>query len=314
MSKEESQNLFVIDIKNLLRRGHINDAIELIKKQASLKLINIAEFEDLLFDYNYFKKQDILGAISDDEILFYEKDIVHNLIKKVNKYASSQRVIESLQVEETDQLRNLLVMNRYDELFDFMEAKTQQFPRSLEDRFVRLEFEYQSLKTRDNRGVIAHEKYRLLLSNLTNSTLKLIDVLTDKEFLQHYNDNPLVFVVIAFHESMEPVYALLKELGNNFNLKVIRVKDVKDDFRITDRIISLINRSKFIIADLSLEKPNVYFELGYARGIGKRIITICNKRSDIHFDVKDWTCLFYSDMDDLRKNILPRFESEMNED
>ncbi len=34
--------------------------------------------------------------------------------------------------------------------------------------------------------------------------------------------------------------------------------------------MKMIGDANFVIVDLSLERPNVYYELGYARGLGKK--------------------------------------------
>ena len=44
-------------------------------------------------------------------------------------------------------------------------------------------------------------------------------------------------------------------------LEVKRVKDVPGDYRITDRIIRMIWEARLIVADLTYERPNVYFEI-----------------------------------------------------
>ena len=54
----------------------------------------------------------------------------------------------------------------------------------------------------------------------------------------------------------------------------------------------------------------MYFELGYARGFRKEVITMARKGTDLHFDVKDWTCIFYSDSRDLEEKLERWFESK----
>lgn len=89
-----------------------------------------------------------------------------------------------------------------------------------------------------------------------------------------------------------------------------RVKDVHGDYRITDKIIEMINEARLIIVDLSHERPNVYFELGYARGLKKTVVTIAREATTLHFDVKDWTCIFYRDSRDLERKLKDRLEYE----
>ena len=39
-----------------------------------------------------------------------------------------------------------------------------------------------------------------------------------------------------------------------------------------DDISELILKAEFIVCDLTLERPNVYYELGYAHGAGNRLV------------------------------------------
>lgn len=63
--------------------------------------------------------------------------------------------------------------------------------------------------------------------------------------------------------------------------------------------------------DLSHERPNVYFELGFARGLGKAVITIAREGTSIHFDVKDWTFISYIDSRLLERDLKKRFQFEL---
>lgn len=127
--------------------------------------------------------------------------------------------------------------------------------------------------------------------------------------------NPkLVFVIIAFRDDMEPIFEGIKAAGKAVGLDVKRVKDVIGDYRITDQVIQMINSARFIVTDLTHERPNVYFELGYARGMGKTVITIAREGTNVHFDVKDWTYLPYTDSRILEGDLKKRFEYELSKD
>jgi hypothetical protein len=124
-------------------------------------------------------------------------------------------------------------------------------------------------------------------------------------------DSRLVFVIMAFSDDMDPIFDGIKAAGKGLDLDVKRVKDMQGDYRITDQIIEMIQAARFVVADLSHERPNVYFELGYARGLGKTVITIARKETTVHFDVKDWTYIPYIDSRLLERDIRKRFEYEL---
>jgi hypothetical protein len=122
----------------------------------------------------------------------------------------------------------------------------------------------------------------------------------------------LVFVIMAIRNDMDPVFKGIESAAKQFNLSAKRVIDVPGDYRITEKIISMIQSAKFIVADLTHERPNVYFELGFARGKNKTVITIAKEGTPVHFDVKDWTYIPYSDSRIVESELIKRFEYELS--
>jgi TIR domain len=124
-------------------------------------------------------------------------------------------------------------------------------------------------------------------------------------------DPALIFVIISFKPSMEPVFEAIRQAARKVGLRAERVKDSKGDYRIIDRMLLLIRTARLIVADLTYERPNVYFELGYARGLGKTVITIARERTRIHFDAHDWPYLPYIDSRPLERDLLERMRHEL---
>lgn len=56
----------------------------------------------------------------------------------------------------------------------------------------------------------------------------------------------------------------------------------------------MIRSATAVVADLSEAKPNVFYEAGFARGIGKPTIAICSTPvKDLPFDVNHWNIIKY---------------------
>lgn len=53
---------------------------------------------------------------------------------------------------------------------------------------------------------------------------------------------------------------------------------------VLDDVWKRLNEAAFVLADLTLENPNVYYELGIAHTLGKEIIPIIQSQSRIPFD------------------------------
>jgi hypothetical protein len=83
-------------------------------------------------------------------------------------------------------------------------------------------------------------------------------------------DDTLIFVPTSFTQEMEPIFEGISAAASQVGLRAERVKDVVGDYRITEQVMKMIQSARLIVADLSLERPNVYFELGYARAWARR--------------------------------------------
>lgn len=60
--------------------------------------------------------------------------------------------------------------------------------------------------------------------------------------------------------------------------------------------LSVLEDSEFVLADLSLERPSCYFELGLAQALGKEVYLIAREGTDIHQAHGRNRTRFYSDL------------------
>jgi len=83
------------------------------------------------------------------------------------------------------------------------------------------------------------------------------------------------------------------------------MKDIPENKGITDRILSEIRRAEFVVADFSGERPNAYFEAGFAKGLGREIIWCCREADvgKLHFDIRHYGFVVWKDSDDLRQRL-----------
>lgn len=79
---------------------------------------------------------------------------------------------------------------------------------------------------------------------------------------------------------------------------------------ITDQIISRIRRARFLIADLTGERPNVYWEAGFAMGLGIPVIFCCtNIEKDAHFNTQQYYHIEESDPTKLKEALIARIQA-----
>jgi len=121
-----------------------------------------------------------------------------------------------------------------------------------------------------------------------------------------------VFVVMPFTESPDLIdaYNSFKDVCSKFNppYNCIRMDEITDINRITPEMLHRIKKSAIVIVDLSLERPNVYYELGYADALGKPIIVTAKEGTNIHFDAKDFPILFWNSQTQLKKDLEQRIQ------
>jgi hypothetical protein len=122
-----------------------------------------------------------------------------------------------------------------------------------------------------------------------------------------------VFIAMPMNTNSKPELAdthdSLKTVCESLGLTAKRVDDVQTNNRITDTIRDLIDTSEFVIADLSDNRPNVFFEAGYAEGVAKIPIYIAKTGTDLQFDVKDYPVIFYQNQRTLRDGVKVRLQS-----
>lgn len=120
------------------------------------------------------------------------------------------------------------------------------------------------------------------------------------------------FVAMWFADEMEAARREGFETGiRNAGYKPHRVDDAQHIDKIDDRIIAEIRRSKFLVADLTGHRGGVYYEAGFALGLGKPVFYTCRQdhKDDIHFDIRQFNCIIWSDPQELAVTLQARIEA-----
>ncbi len=122
------------------------------------------------------------------------------------------------------------------------------------------------------------------------------------------------FIAMWFDTSMD------EALKNGFVTAIdgagyypLRIDRKEHDDKIDDQIIAEIRRSAFVVADFTGNRPNVYYEAGFAHGLGRRVLFTCKQddRKDLRFDIRQFNVIEWERPEDivapLRNRILALF-------
>ena len=148
----------------------------------------------------------------------------------------------------------------------------------------------------------------------------------------------------VYREAVEPGIEYIEEGENEPRFRALRIDNREHTNDINDEIIAEIRKSRFIVCDLTGYRGGVYWEAGFAYGLGLEVIYTCredwlkeenlynNKRNDkkvikelydkngkiinikkegIHFDLEHRNRIAWneSDLDDFKKSLTKRIKA-----
>ncbi len=122
---------------------------------------------------------------------------------------------------------------------------------------------------------------------------KNIPLLQQADFQGIKVDRKQVFVLMPFAKGFEQIYEVIKEVGADAGLQILRVDEMISPGSIMDQIYESIASSGMIVADLSGRNQNVMYELGVANTMGKKTLLLAQDLDDVPFDVRMQRVLVY---------------------
>jgi nucleoside 2-deoxyribosyltransferase len=131
-----------------------------------------------------------------------------------------------------------------------------------------------------------------------------------KQLVSQIAVNRKAFVVMKFNdEDLNSAYlGVIKPVLTDAGYIVTRIDEVKDSSEINDQVRNEILGSALILADLSQERPNCYYEAGYAHALGKTVILTAREGTPIHFDLSTHRFIFWKNENHLRTQLLERLK------
>lgn len=108
---------------------------------------------------------------------------------------------------------------------------------------------------------------------------------------------------------LEDVYMTIKRCFTKFGISAERADDIEHSGKITEEIINKIKTSEFLYADLTGARPNVYYEVGFAHALSKKVILFRKSDESLHFDLAGYNCPEYKNLSDLENKLIRRLES-----
>jgi hypothetical protein len=113
------------------------------------------------------------------------------------------------------------------------------------------------------------------------------------------------FVAMSFDKCMLPVYTNAIELAiksTGYHPCMVNQPHLE---RIDAKIIAEIKNSRFVVSEVTQQKANVYYEAGFAHGLGIPVIW-CVRSDDfknVHFDTRQYSHIVWENESELKENL-----------
>jgi hypothetical protein len=121
------------------------------------------------------------------------------------------------------------------------------------------------------------------------------------------------FVAMSFHKDLKDAYekGIFLAVKEDCKMDPVRMDLVEHNEKICDRMVAEIRTCQFLVADVTRQRANVYFEGGFAMGLGRPVIWTCSEddRKEVHFDTRQYNHIFWKDPKDLRTKLRDRIKA-----
>lgn len=156
-------------------------------------------------------------------------------------------------------------------------------------------------------GYIAYTPF---IGGVANVSLTLEGSNKALEILTDLTVSDIGFVAMWFNDEMMSIYDdyILKAIiDSGYRPLIISRKEHNDD--INDQIVAEIRKSRFLIADFTGHRGGVYYEAGFAYGLGKEVIHTCRRdwfEKGIHFDLEHRNFIVWESGEELYMKLKNR--------
>lgn len=109
----------------------------------------------------------------------------------------------------------------------------------------------------------------------------------------------MCFILMPFKRPWSNrIYRIIGDIVRDSGLIAKRADEIYGSNPVMEDIWASLNESGIVIAECTGRNPNVFYELGIAHTLGKKVIILTQNEKDIPFDVRNFRYINYEDNDD----------------
>lgn len=133
-------------------------------------------------------------------------------------------------------------------------------------------------------------------------------------FAKTQTTSKTVFVAMNFADELQSVKAEIKRAIESTGFTPMVIEDKEHNNQILPEILHEIRKSRFVVADFTNQRGGVYYEAGYAEGLGIPLIAMCRKDDfgNIHFDLKQKNTILWEIPEDIYDKLVKRIKATLD--
>lgn len=125
-----------------------------------------------------------------------------------------------------------------------------------------------------------------------------------------------VFCAMWFNKEVLPLWtSVIDPAVREAGYEPLRIDGKQHNGKIDDEIMASIRSARFVIADFTGNRGGVYYEAGFAHGLGLPVIFMCRADDDLHFDIRQYNCIFWKpdDLNEARERLRNRIRATLGQ-
>ncbi len=126
-------------------------------------------------------------------------------------------------------------------------------------------------------------------------------------------ESSIGFVAMWFSEEVRILFdSVIDPSIRDAGYEPLRIDGTEHNNKIDDEIVASIRAARFVVADYTAgdtgPRGGVYYEAGFAHGLGLPVVFMAREGTDLHFDIRQYNTIFWKtdDLPDARKRLTNR--------
>jgi hypothetical protein len=116
-----------------------------------------------------------------------------------------------------------------------------------------------------------------------------------------------VFVLTPFNKIFDDTFDSIRIVGSKLGLQISRGDEKFLEGNLLRHIVTEILSSTIVVANIDGRNPNVFYELGIAQALGKRVIVVTSKIKEVPFDLRNHRLVVWNSRAALETGLLESF-------